>query len=265
MMKFSNIENEYLLFLQCTNEKEMAAKTIFKHFEHKKTRSSLKRLLDVGSASGEITNRLIQLMDNKENLNVTLIEPNSYLLKIARNQLEHSGIRSLVCIQKKIEETKEFEDYLPGFDLIIASHLLNYVIDIPNTLQQLYSAVALDGQLCISLSMPTCDIFKIRSIYLDYVDRKEELGIHSEELFRYIEDFGWEYDTKEVTSLVKFLLSDVKSLTGITRFIGHSSVSTIPPDLFDEISKIYLKHSKSGVVYLKSKDRFIWINKTPQS
>jgi 2-polyprenyl-3-methyl-5-hydroxy-6-metoxy-1,4-benzoquinol methylase len=275
--EFSNTEEEFCLYLRFTNEKQVAAQTIFDHLSRGKSHICIRRILDVGCANGEILNKLVQMLSDLEKVEVTLIEPNSRLLEFARSRLQHVGLQSIVSINKKIQETRENKDYIPGFNLIIASQVLNYVLDVRKTLEQLFAALAPNGQLCLSLLMPDSDIFVIRSMFLNYFRKKKELGIHSEELLESVNSLGWKYDTQEVSCYVSFPISDVQTLLRnptdlvmlrcnvagrITRFIGNSPTPIIPPILLKKIAKLYFRRAKSGIVYLESKDRFIWIEKS---
>lgn len=275
--KFSTTEEEFVLFLQHTNEKQVAAETLFRHLSCTKSLSSVNRMWDVGCGSGEIVAALVKMLGQETTLEITLLEPESSLLEIARNKLRQVGVCSVITIPKTIEAATENEKYLQGFDLIIASQVLNYVINAESTLRQLYRALKPGGQLCVSLLMPTSDIFLIRSTYLRHFGRLSELGIHSEQLLEVIEHLlGKEYDTEIVSSYVTFPLSAVEELfensrdqgvlsynvaARITRFIGNSPLLAIPLDLLAEIVKIYRGRVRSGMVYLESKDRFVWIDK----
>lgn len=261
MLDFSLIEGEFLLFLSCTNEKKNAARKIFQHFEPNAQVLTNIKLLDVGCGSGEISIKIIKLMGKPENVNITLVEPNSHQLNIAKVRMEKSGIHSMTCIQKKIEDSKEFEDYTPGFDLIIASHLFDYVSDIQEVLKQLYSALSPNGQLCIILSTPTSDVVTIRSILLDYLGKKEPDEVLSEDLLVYVKKFGWQYEIEDVSSSIKFPLSNRNTLFGITRFIGHLPPTSLQPDLIKKISMIYSLKSNTGLVRLISKEKIIWISR----
>jgi 2-polyprenyl-3-methyl-5-hydroxy-6-metoxy-1,4-benzoquinol methylase len=274
--QFSNTEQEFRLFLEHTNEKQVAAETIFRRLSRTKSLSSTHRIWDVGCGSGDIVSALVKMIGREAELEITLLEPESQLLEMARKKLRQSGVFSIVGIPKTVEAAVEGDDYRQGFDLIISSQVLNYVIDAEATLCQLYRALAPEGQFCASLLTPTSDIFLIRSMYLQHFGHLSEVGIHSEQLLEVIGNLGWRYDTEVVLSYVELSLSDVEELienpqnldvlrnnvaARITRFIGNSPLLTIPLDLLTRIVEIYRKRVRSGKVYLESKERFVWVDK----
>ncbi len=267
---------DYLLFLQHTDEKQVAAEIIYRRLCLAHPDRTSIRIWDVGCGSGEVMTNFVKMVGSNTMLDITILEPDLQLFTIVQDKLSQMNVRMVTYISKTLEESNKDEDYIAGFDLIAALKMLYYVDDIVDALQQLYDALAPRGQLCISLHMPQSEAYVIRTMFREYYNVPVASRLDVESLLAVIKRLRWKYELQIVTSYITFSLTDVEELlekpddpvmmrhnvvAGITRFIGHSQTIILPSELLVELITLYRKRARSNIVSLAIQDGYVWINK----
>jgi polyprenyldihydroxybenzoate methyltransferase / 3-demethylubiquinol 3-O-methyltransferase len=138
----------------------------------KKTRFSGLSLLDVGCGGGIMSERLGRLGGS-----VLGIDPTSEAISVAQDHLPHSlssKVRYLNCELDQVPET---------FDVVLASEVIEHVVDPERFLTDAASRVKENGSLFITTVNRTPEAWLLGIILSEYVLRIVEPGTHQWEKF----------------------------------------------------------------------------------
>ncbi|MBI1247600.1 methyltransferase domain-containing protein [bacterium] len=153
---FGSIETDYEFFMAQSTEAESDIEQYVRHLSRFDAGRTSIRWLDFGCGNGEFTQRLLSRLHwSPALLQLTLMEP-------VRHQRQLAARRLAGFSRRKVETWDQFPDSdEQKFDLIISNHVLYYVDNLQETVQQMARRIALGGKVLLAMASWENELLKI--------------------------------------------------------------------------------------------------------
>lgn len=271
----------YTVFLQHTNQKDVAANTLYRYaIEHITSYANEEiewQYADIGCGSGEISSILLQkLLESFRKITVkgTFLEPSKVLLNRTKENLPQNKRFLKHFINADIETLDSNGIAHWGRNnFVVCCHVLYYLREWQDQIRKILNSLTPNGKTFFVIHTYMSHGIKIRKLFLNSIDRQKHMGILADDVERQLKDFGISYSKNIITSKIVFPLShalemplspDAIDISGknvafdIARFYTPSEFWHLASsDILGEIREIYLRNQNNDEIVLNTHEAYI--------